>query len=55
MLNIALLEKNLETKTFPCGGANIYIDVPSEEALLPPPLPYVCAGVPEWHQECPGG
>ena len=33
MLNIALLEENLKTKTYPCGETFMYISVPLEEAL----------------------
>ena len=37
MLSIALLEKSLKTKIYPCGGTCIITDVPSEEALPPCP------------------
>ena len=37
ILSIAILEKSLQIKIYPRGGAYIYIDVPSEEALPPCP------------------
>ena len=33
VLNIVILEENLGTKIYPCGGTCLYIDVPSVETL----------------------
>ena len=37
ILSVAPLEKSLKIKFYPCGGAYIYIAVPSEEAFPPAP------------------